>query len=163
MANHKQQENQTIRALQAYIKRLEEDNAKLSIDPSYGILTRQALEIDLAPREKEIRFVAFLDIDYLHDLNEKIGHEEANKKIRRALHLRASDVILSGKWYSGDEIVILLSGDPMAFCERLQAAFNDEGMSITIFFAPYTGKLLEDVEKAKSEVFRMKAARGSGR
>lgn len=163
MTNHKQQDNQTIRELQAYIKKQDEIIERLSIDPSYGILTRAALEIDLAPREKEIRFVAFLDIDYLHDLNSRIGHDEANKKIRRALHLRASDVILSGKWYSGDEIVILLSGDPAAFCARLQEAFDQEGMSITIFFTPYSGKLLEDVEKAKKEVFRMKSERGSGR
>jgi GGDEF domain-containing protein len=151
---------QKMEEMEAHIRMLESMVAKLSTDPSYGILTRQALELDLSAREEEVNFIAFLDVDYLHDFNSRFGHEEANRRIRSALHLRSGDVIVSGKWYSGDEIVILLSGNPEAFCDRLRASFVAEGMSITIAASPYTGNLVQDVEVAKIEVFRLKAKRG---
>lgn len=152
---------QSIEEMQAYIKTLEEKVSRLSIDPSYGILTRQALELEVSGRSGEVKFVAFLDVDYLHSFNEKFGHEEANNRIRRALHFRSTDKVVSGgKWYSGDEVAILLSGDPEGFCHRQEQAFAAEGMSITIAWVEFTGDLIADVNAAKKVVFERKAARG---
>lgn len=133
---------------------------KLSIDPAYGVLYRPAIDLSIRLVEASTRYVVFLDIDYLHDLNSRIGHEEANSRIRRALSLRSSDVLLKGRLYSGDELVILLSGNPEAFCNRLSEAFRLEGMSITCSSVEYTGALLADIARAKSIVDQSKAARG---
>lgn len=164
--------NQSIEELQDYIQALEEENEslksrneKLSIDPGYGILTRQALELEVSASEGKFNSVAFLDIDYLHSFNEKHGHDEANSRISRALHFRSSDMILvgnfiSGKWYSGDEIAVLFEGDPDSFCHRQEQAFESEGMSITIAWVEFTGDLIADVNAAKKIVFERKAARG---
>lgn len=154
----------TIEELQRQVEELRSLVEKLSTDPSYEIMTRQAAEIKIPAVSDSIQFVAFLDIDYLHDLNSKIGHEEANNRIRRALRVRSTDLILSPvKWYSGDEVVLLLKGSPVEFCDRLMASFEAEGMSITIAAAPYSGNLMQAVEVAKREVFRQKGERGSSR
>lgn len=149
--------------LEKQVKKLEEVNALLSIDKSYGILTRSALEIEAGLVKGRVKFLAFLDIDYLHDFNERFGHEEANRRIRRALHLRRNDLVLSGKYYSGDEVAILLEGRPAEFCERLKEDFIREGLSITIAFVEYSGNLVKDATQAKAIVDRAKAARGSKR
>lgn len=155
-------QSKTIQELQKEIEELKATIEKLSQDSSYGILNRPALDLELRRVEDRVRFVAFLDVDYLHSFNSQYGHEEANNRIRRALQVRSDDLLLSGRWYSGDEIVILLSGDPEGFSERLKNNFISEGMSVTIAHVKYTGNLPRDAAEAKSEVDRAKAARGSG-
>lgn len=155
---------QKIEELERAYKALDDENRLLRNDPHYGILSgRVALDLELRRVEDRVRFVAFLDVDYLHDFNSRHGNEEANNRIRRALQVRSDDLLLSGRWYSGDEIVILLSGDPAGFCERLRANFQNEEMSITIAYVKYSGNLPQDAAAAKTEVDRAKAARGSSR
>lgn len=158
-------EAQEIRELREHIRRLEDMIETLSVDPSYGITTRPALEFELRPVERLARYVVFMDIDGLHNLNESLPgkHEEANKKIQRALHVRAEDVLVRGRWYSGDELIFILSGDPSSFCARLLEAFKREGMSFTYSFVPYSGKIGEDVDRAKEVVDRLKSSRGPSR
>lgn len=152
--------NKTVEELQKEIEELRAAIEKLSQDSSYGILNRPALDLELRRVEDRVRFVAFLDVDYLHTFNNRYGHDEANNRIRRALQVRSDDLLLSSRWYSGDEIVILLKGDPEKFSERLKSNFIAEGMSITIAYVPYSGNLPQDAAAAKAIVDREKAARG---
>lgn len=153
-----------VRSLKAQNKKLKEENKELSIDASYGILTRKAFERRAAKLVSEIGFVVFLDIDYLHRMNEEIGHEESNRRIRASLKFRSTDIILKpGKWYSGDEVAILLKGSPEDFVERLKGSFSENGLSASIAWVPFSGDLLGDVESAKVEVMKQKAARGGSR
>jgi GGDEF domain-containing protein len=152
---------ESIKELQEQVRKLEGIIEKLSTDPSYGIVTRSALELELPTVSDRARFLIFLDIDGLHDLNERIGHDESNARIRRALHVRAGDVLIRGKWYSGDEIVFILPAcDPEGFLSRLQEGFAAEGLSFTGAAVEYTGKLNSDVDRAKDIVFAEKRARG---
>lgn len=150
------------------IKELERQNRELRdvvdylyFDRSYGILTRGAIELEIRHSKKELlKYLVYLDIDYLHEFNNKVGHDEANNRIRRALHFRSSDLVICGRWYSGDEIVIIIDGDPLAFCARLGESFSREEMSATTAFVPFSGRILEDVKKAKKIVDEKKAKRG---
>lgn len=154
---------QQIEEQRAYITALEEINRKLSIAPSYGILTRQALEIELPAVVESVGYIVFGDIDYLHRLNSQIGHEAANEKIRKALQIRSTDIVLAPfLYYSGDEVGILLPGtaNPVEFCDRIRDNFAQEGMSITISFVEFTGDLHRDIASAKVIVDQSKAARG---
>jgi GGDEF domain-containing protein len=165
MPNHKPTLSK-IKELEKMIRERDEIIARLSQDPSYGILSRQALEIDLEHLKLKRTgvFVVFGDIDHLHNFNAAIGHEEANRRIRSALHFRETDVRvhLKGKWYSGDEIAIVAEGDPESFCRRQKEAFIREGMSISLAWVPFTGKIEKDVARAEAIVDKMKAERPEG-
>lgn len=130
----------------------------LSIDPSYGILTRPAMHLEIKKVATQAKYLIFTDIDDLFVVNALLPRktEEANEKIFRALHLRSEDVLLSGRWYSGDELVIILSGNPDAVCNRLKEAFEREQLSITCAWVEYTGNFAEDVLAAKSKVDALK-------
>ena len=100
-----------VQSLLQKIDDLEKRIEYLSKDTCYGIWTREAFLqfCDVMPRG--FRAVIFLDFDRIHDLNEEIGYEEVNIRIRATLthDFRASDLV--ARWYSGDEIVILIDGD----------------------------------------------------
>jgi GGDEF domain-containing protein len=154
-----------IEILQKRIKELERKLETYSVDPSYEVFTRSAIFDKLEAVRGQARYIVFLDIDNLHHLNATTpGHHEAvNQKIRRALHIRAEDVLFPARWYSGDELIIVLSGEPSSFCARLLEAFAREGMSFTCSWVEYTGDLEGDAARAKENVDKLKAARGIGR
>lgn len=148
----------TIESLQAEIDRLQRENAEkdqtiqqLSVDPSYEILTRPALSLKLQQTDNA-RFLIFIDIDDLFIVNDRISHDEANRKIAAALKIRSTDVLLSGRWYSGDELVIILSGSPAVVCRRLKKSFQDQGLSITCAWVEFNGDLVACVKAAKAKV-----------
>lgn len=163
LRNKTQKANQTIKELQRQVKELEAHIEKLSQDSNYGIFNRAAVDLHIVAIEKDIKNVVFLDVDYLHEFNSRFGHEEANRRIREALHIRSSDILLSSRWYSGDEIIFLISGDPEGFINRLGDSFKSQGMSATIASSEFTGKLESDVARAKAKVDQSKAARGDKR
>jgi GGDEF domain-containing protein len=135
---------------------------KLSVDPAYGIMNRPALDLEISRIKSRAKWVVFLDIDGLHNLNNTLPgkHEEANQKIRKALSIRSEDILIQARWYSGDEIIVILSGEPVSFMSRLKASFALEGLSFTAHYSEYTGELEKDAEKAKSVVDALKASRG---
>jgi GGDEF domain-containing protein len=93
------------------IEELQEKVEELSRDDVYGIWTRAAFLQFCKVMPRGVRAIVFLDFDRIHDLNETIGYQEVDKKIRSTLDagFRASDLV--ARWYSGDEIVILFDGD----------------------------------------------------
>lgn len=136
--------------------------AELKHDKSFGILTRPALEIEHRKQSDAVT-VIFLDLDHIHNLNEQIGHEAVNRKIKKALHLRHDDIVLTGRWYSGDEIVLLVKGDATGIMNRLQASLTKHGLSATIATAPLTKQLHRAVDQAKAKVEKSKAQNQRGR
>lgn len=119
--------------------------AELSTDPNYGITTRPAIAMELRNLKDTPRFVVFMDIDDCHGANAKYGYEKVNGKIKRACKVRSADVLLRARWFSGDELIFVLKGDPEGFTGRLQTAFKNEGLSITCAHTHYTGDIEADV------------------
>lgn len=122
--------------------------AELSTDPSYGITTRSALPFELPRVQSSARWVVFIDLDHLHEANAQYGYPIVDGKIKRAVHVRSGDCLLRVRWFSGDEIGFVLSGDPEGFCQRLAACLKNEGLSATMAFVPFTHNIEKDIERA---------------
>ena len=69
----------------------------------------------------------FLDFDRIHELNNLIGYDEVDKRIRATLNInfRSSDLV--ARWYSGDEIVILLDGEGDIASKKIQELRDNAG------------------------------------
>ena len=124
--------NPTIKNLLKRIEELEADNAKMKHESAYGILTRPGLEIEYRNLQGEM-YAIFIDLDKIHDLNDKHNgvYESVDKMIRRAFAMRHDDLLLAGRWKSGDEIVFIVRADPEGFIGRLQRSLNKNGLSAT--------------------------------
>ena len=106
-------------------------------DRAYGCYTRNCLEMEIWPAvAKRVRFVAFCDVDQMHQANELYGYTGVDRRIRRAINTgRESDIAIA-RWYSGDELVFLVldgprMGDPVQFAERIQARLRQGRLSAT--------------------------------
>jgi diguanylate cyclase (GGDEF)-like protein len=100
-----------VEELNRKIEDLQKRIVELSKDDVFGVWTRAAFLqfCKVMPRSK--RPIVFLDFDKIHDLNDKLGYSEVDRRIREILSIpfRSSDII--ARWFSGDEIVILFDGD----------------------------------------------------
>lgn len=129
-----------------------------SICPAYGIPTRAALEqkwSTLSRRTTKLS-VVFCDLDHMHTANEQFGYQEVDRRIRIALQsVRHAEI---WRWYSGDEFVILCSvAEALQAAQRLQAAFQQQGLSATFGIAPCQSvNLLENVAQASDLVQQAK-------
>jgi hypothetical protein len=149
-------------ALLRRIAELEQENKALRVNPNYGTLTRQALEIENR-RLKGERYVVMIDIDYLHQLNDRHGSQEpVNDMIRRAFDFRHDDLLLKANYASGDEVVFLVRTDPEAFMERLRESLGREGITATMVYERMSDRddLLEVCDRAIRRVYALKAERG---
>jgi GGDEF domain-containing protein len=102
---------------------------QLITDQVFGCLTRQGLELLVGLNVVEGGFVIFFDINKMHDANTRYGYAEVDRRIRESLKVRGSDFTAS-RWYSGDEFVIIGSGDCKGLERRIQQSFVDNGLSI---------------------------------
>ena len=101
------------------------------MDTAYGVLNRAGVEARLR-RLRGAVDVLFIDLDHMHDLNGELGYAEVDRRIRQALELRRRDVLI-GRWYSGDELVVIATaGDGAGLAERLSARMAAVGLSATI-------------------------------
>lgn len=126
--------------------------ADLKTDPAYHVTVRAAIPFEMRHLTGPARYVVFLDIDDCHGANQRYGYDTVNGKIRRAIHVRHKDVLLTARWFSGDELIVLLQGDPAGFIERLETALKNEGLSATMCAVEYTGDLEYDVKIAAAIV-----------
>ena len=136
---------------------------KLAHDDSYGCYTRQGLVLVAWPKiADKATHIIFADIDDMHRLNTEHGYAEVDRKIREALKVRSSDVMAIGRYFSGDEILWVISeGDPQGLVDRLQEALKFQGLSATFGIAPVVSKVLhENVAPATLQVQEAKKARG---
>ena len=114
------------------ISALEKQIEDLSWDSVFGMWTRVAFLQFCAVMPRGARTVVFVDFDDIHGLNKALGYAEVDRRIRRtfSIPLRSSDIV--GRWYSGDEIVILFDSDePLALdkLNELRASAERNGMS----------------------------------
>lgn len=85
---------------------------KLSTDTIFNILTRPALELKIRNKRKPFSCI-FIDIDDLKKLNNEFGYERVNNAIRyiftrfNKIKKEIGHGIVIGRWFSGDEILIL--------------------------------------------------------
>ena len=130
------------------------------IDPAYGILTRAGGEAAWRRLHRSDIAIIFTDLDDLHTLNERLGYAEVNQRIATALQMRRNDLAIAMRWFSGDEIVVVVPrGDGMSAAERLQLALQDQGLSGTFaVVAASVPDLTTEVNRAAALVQRSKAA-----
>ncbi len=147
-----------IGALQERIKQLEKENQALRTHAPYGILTRAAFELEKR-KVTNGQFVIFGDVDDMHGMNTQYGYEAVNQKIREALQIRESDLLAMGLWFSGDEIVFVIRGDAEGFCNRVEQSFSNQGMGITLAYAPIFNDIDAAIETAAAVVQERKAGR----
>jgi GGDEF domain-containing protein len=120
-----QKENEALRA----------EIEALKIHAPYGILSRAGLEYEKRNVVNNAQYAIFGDIDRMHELNKRYGYETVNGMIKEALTLRHDDLLLTGLWFSGDELVFVVKSNAQEFCERIGKSFNKFGMSITLAYA----------------------------
>lgn len=130
----------------------------LLTDPIYGCLTRQGIE----RRWRGNQHVLFFDIDGMHQANTTLGYEAVNRRIRSALRVCRAGEAAAGRWFSGDEIVVLAPSDRACaqIRQRLIAALANEDMAATFAIAAPHGSLAETVALAASIVQQKKQQRG---
>lgn len=80
---------------------------QLSYDKAFGILTRNALDVEI---EKLKSFnCAFIDLNNIKSLNQILGYKKVNELIFNLFHqfkVNHPNCII-GRWFSGDEIMII--------------------------------------------------------
>lgn len=136
------------------IEQLQEQIAQLSMDPVFGMWTRNAFLQFSHIMPRGLRVVVFLDLDNLHQLNEQYGYENVNQRIRAifAIPFRRSDLV--ARWFSGDEIVILFDADEefaLRKIGQLEEAARQQGMSFHFQLGIWdVGK--EPIEKVVDEL-----------
>jgi GGDEF domain-containing protein len=92
--------------------------AELSWDVPFGMWTRPAFLRLCQQIEPGLRPVAFIDLNDIGDLNLRYGYTEIDHRIKQLFARlgELSQCTLVGRWYSGDEIVIVFSqGEGNAF------------------------------------------------
>lgn len=144
-------------------EQLQADNDKMKLDSAYGILTRPGLEIEYRNLTGEM-YAVFIDLDKIHELNNKHGSQEpVDKMIRRAFKMRHDDLLLAGRWKSGDEIVFIVKTDPDGFSTRLQSNLKRHGLSATCSAAKIENHDLQTaVNVAMKKVYAAKKSNHRG-
>jgi GGDEF domain-containing protein len=81
---------------------------ELSWDQPFGMWTRTAFLQFCRIMPRGTRTVIFIDLDRVHNLNSQLGYTKVDEMIKKAFDIsfRRSDLV--ARWYSGDEIIILL-------------------------------------------------------
>jgi GGDEF domain-containing protein len=129
----------------------------LLIDRAYGCLTRSGIERIFRPGSD----VIFLDLDAIHALNTRHGMPEVDRRIARALAATTRrGEIVAGRWYSGDELVVLApAGVGVHVAGRLAAALAVEGMSACMAVIPAAERLASAAQQGLEDVQAQKRAR----
>src|SRR5512135_1762743 len=103
----------------------------LSWDDPFGMWTRKAFLARCQQQPAGRRRVGFLDLADLGKLNLKWGYTEVDRRVKATFACLSQGPELVGRWYSGDEIVILFqAGRPIApGLRRLEEAARANGLA----------------------------------
>lgn len=124
----------------ASVEALHEHVRRLSYDDAFGMLTRPALIQHARRLPPDAYFVLFLDLSHMRLLNARLGYEEVNRRVRRTFTPAHRRTDLVGRWYSGDEILIVLPHDPTALSGlvvRLVRHARANGLSFVYAFSAW--------------------------
>ena len=143
-------------ALLDEVERLRAENAELRYDPDYGILRRAGIERryhQIDPHEP-MSLIA-LDVDDMRGNNAKWGYDGTNHRIKASLAcVRHGDI---GRWYSGDEIVLIVPSSIVGvMVDRLTQSFAQHELSAMYGVATCTGDMSADVGRAFAQVQHQK-------
>ncbi len=148
------------------INSLHERVRELSWDSAYGMYTRPAFLQFAQVMPRDTRFLAFIDLDRIHHLDQELGYTEVDRRIKKtfSMNFRRSDVV--ARWYSGDEIVILFDSDREGAdrkMEELAKSAHREGLSFKFAIGDWAvGKEpADDVIDVLSENVRLQKAAAS--
>lgn len=148
--------------LQARIDQLESENERLRYD-HLGMLTRQAGEIENERHPYTgTRYLIAFDINYLKQLNDKLGQAAVDVLLKKAFAIRDEDILFKFSVKSGDEKAIVTRGDPEGLIKRLAQSLEDNGLSAVMAWDPLlpTDNLFVVCERAMDKVYVIKAQRG---
>lgn len=121
-------------------------------DPAFGMLSRAGVDARLRG-VKGAYDVLFIDLDHVHEL----GYPAVDARVRAAFQLRRGDAQLIGRWYSGDEILVIApAGDGVGLAQRLAQRLAAQGLSATIAVAG--GGAQRAIAQAAAEVQQAKRA-----
>jgi len=116
-------------------------------DENFGIKTRKGIEFSIDGEYQ----VIFLDFDEVRKLNKEKGYEQTNemfRKLFKQFRFRKEDIV--GRWFSGDEIVILTKGDVWSLLQRFKEHTNTLG--ITFKYKVFPIKSLSDLKDEINKV-----------
>lgn len=117
---------------------LEQELAQAYHDPAWQINTRQAMERRLT-QLTGARAAIVLDVDRMHDANERFGHAGVDWRISRIFRSVRQDDTCIGRWLQGDEVVVICDAAQSGeLAIRLLVLFEMYGMSATIAVAVAT-------------------------
>lgn len=149
-------------ALMLWLNTLSKRIGQMSTCPTYRCLTRQGVDRrwQKIKTNHQSMHVIFLDIDCMHRANEMWGYTEVDAKIARSLEqVRRNELV--GRWYSGDEIVILCEAtESQQTAERIQLAFEGNGLSATFGVAACGSPLLAENAKRAADLVQTAKERG---
>ena len=154
-----------IALLRAKIEALQSQLEEYRIDPVFKILTRRGLEESWSEIEdKRPLAIAYIDIDDLKVQNSTLGMNEVNKRVKNAFqyvrqNIRKSDTTLIGRYYSGDEMLIVCPEEEIENpCQRVTEGLKEQGLTATITITNYKGEdsLTEAVKYVNRENQRCK-------
>jgi len=117
------------------IQELRRQVRELSWDSSFGMWTRNAFLQFCHVMPRDVRWVAFIDMNRIHELNEELGYTEVDRRIKETFSVpfRRSDVV--ARWYSGDEIVILFDADGGGAGHKIEQLVESAAEQGLTFFA----------------------------
>jgi GGDEF domain-containing protein len=137
--------------------------ATLTTCPIYGCLTRQGVDMEWARwRDRQPKpCIIFFDIDGMKEANTAWGYSEVNRRIAAVMsQIRSNE--RSGRWFSGDEIVIICpESEAYQTADRIRLAFIEQEMGATFAIAPCISPLLEECVQPASDAVQV--AKGEGR
>lgn len=100
----------------------------LSFDKSFGILTRGALEKTISRLKCPFNAI-FIDFDSIHVLNNEMGYEKVNAIFRDMFSAFENKNSVVGRWFSGDEIV-MISSTPVQTISRFETHAKEYGLGL---------------------------------
>lgn len=146
---------------QGEIEDLNRQVSELSWDEPFGMLTRKAFLRVCQAITSGNRTVIFVDLDNIGNLNLQIGYTEVDRRIRSTFARLRNPGELVGRWYSGDEIVIVSDSQQGATweIEELYRTANNYGISFTSAIGewePGKSSILEVVERLSEKTCAQK-------
>lgn len=134
----------------------------LSHDDAFGMLTRPALLFQAGRLPVGNYFLLYCDLDQMHDLNRRLGYEAVNDRVRLSFALGFRHTDLVGRWFSGDEILLVLPDDSRmvwGLVQRLQREAKAQGISFTFALGTWqqpVEELVSAVNRLTRQVLRQK-------
>lgn len=120
-----------------------DDFRNLIIDKHFGIFTRNYIDFVLRYSPKEYSII-IVDFDHVKQMNISLGYKATNDIFRRmfmSFHRQTNAII--GRWFSGDEIVLLTLDDPYLLLSKFE--LHCSGRNLHYKLITVSTKKIEDL------------------